>query len=107
MSKIDIFLLDNLSNTKEEINMINPNNYQEFLKQLKQKFKNLPSKYELFILDENNKEVKIKEEESFKKIKDILFIREIDEKLLKQSLFSMNYDKLSESKQEILDEKYN
>ena len=107
MSEIDIFLLDNSNNTKEEISMIKPNNYKNFLKQLRQNFKNLPSKYELFILDKNNEEIKINKEESFKKIQDILFIREINEDFLEESLFSINYNKLSESKQEILDEKYN
>ena len=37
MSKIDIFLLDNSNNTKEEINIIKPQSYQELLKQIAQK----------------------------------------------------------------------
>ena len=59
------------------------------------------------MLDEDNKEIKINNEETFKKVIDILFIREIDKAMLEQSLFSLNYDKLSESQQDILDQKYN
>ena len=61
MSKIDIFLLDILNNSREEINLIKPNSYQELLKQIEQKFMNLPQNYEVFILDTNNIEIKIKQ----------------------------------------------
>ena len=37
----------------------------------------------------------------------ILFISEIDKDIYNQSLYEFNYNKLSESKQEILDDKYN
>ena len=106
MSKIVIFLLDDLNNTKEEINMIKPKNYQEFLKELKEKIKNIPEYYEVFELDKNNKEIKINNEDKYKNIKDFLFIRGINKNIFEQSLFELNYNILSESKQEKLDEKY-
>ena len=104
---MEIYLLDNSNNTKEETNMSKPISYLEFLQQIKSKFKNMPEYYEIFMLDEDNKEIKINNEETFKKVVDILFIREIDKAMLEQSLFSLNYDKLSESQQDILDQKYN
>ena len=107
MSKIDILLLDNSNNPKEEINITKPKNYQEFLKQIKTEFKNIPEYFEIFILDKNNKDIKINNEEKYKKINDILFIREIDKNILAQSLYEINYNKLTESKQEKLDEQYN
>ena len=45
--------------------------------------------------------------DKYKMIKDIIFIKEINNDDLEKSIFSINYDKLSESKQDILDEKYN
>ena len=49
--------------------------------------------------------MKIDNDEQYKLCKDILLIREIEPNI-SQSIFTMNYNKLSESKQEILDEKY-
>ena len=93
MSKIDIFLLDNSNNTKEEVNIIKPRSYQELLKQIKQKFQQIPKFYEIFIFDNNNIEIKINNEEKYKVINDILFIREIEEDILGQSIFEINYNK--------------
>ena len=123
MSEIDIILLDNLNKAKEEINMIKPSSYQELLELLKQnlnntkeeikiikpktynnllkqigkKFKNLSEYYDIFILDENNEEIKIDTEEEYEQVEDILFIREIDNNILEQSMFEINFNKLSES----------
>ena len=107
MSKIDIFLLDNSNNTKDEINIIKPDNYKELLKQISQKMKYMPKYYEIFIFDKNNKEIKIINDRTYNKIDDILFIREIDKNILEQSLFEINYNILSESRQEKLDDIYN
>ena len=100
MSKINIFILDNLDNEKEEMVINKPKSYQELLKNLNQKYK----LYEIFIFDNINK-ILINHEDKYKKVEDIIFIKEIDN--LEKSLFSINYDKLSESKQDIIDEKYN
>ena len=107
MKNLQIFLLDNLGNTKNEISVIKPKTYEELLELLKQKFKNISEYYELFIIDKNNQEIKINTEVKFELTEGILFIREIEDKLLEISIFEKNYNELSESKQEILDEKYN
>ena len=104
---MNIVLLDSSNNTKEVKNIIKPKTYQALLEQLKQKFPKIQKSYELYILDERNKEIIIDDEEKYKIIEDIIFIREIDENNLEQSLYEINYNKLSESKQIILDEKYN
>ena len=41
MIKMDVFLLDNNKNTKEEKNIIKPKSYQDLLSQLRIDFKNL------------------------------------------------------------------
>ena len=105
MSKLNIFLLDNLSNTREEIMINKPKTYQELLKHLSQRFENMF--YELFIFDNFNNKIIINNEEKYAIIKDILFMQEIAKDDLEKSIFAINYDKLAESKQEILDEKYN
>ena len=106
MSKMEIFVLDKNNITKKELNIIKPKTYTELLKSLSQKVPNIEY-YEIFIFDQNNNIVAINNAEKYQTIEDILFIREIDKDILEQSLFQMNYDKLSESKKDILDEKYN
>ena len=107
MSKMEIYLLDKDNNAKEVISIEKPNTYQELLSKLKQKFKSISENYEIYILDNKNQAVIINNEEKYKKIEDILYIHEIDKDTLEQSIFQINYNKLSESKQEILDDKYN
>ena len=106
MSKIDIFLLDTSNNTKIEVNMIKPKTYQKLLEKLREKIIMLPDYYEIFIIGKNNEEIIIYNEDKYKIIEDVLFIREIDKSILDKSLFELNYNKLSESQQDILDEKY-
>ena len=107
MARIDIFFLDNLNNTKEEINMIKPKSYQELLEQLGNRIVNLPKFYEIYFLGKNNEKIIINNEEKYKVVEDFLFIREIDEKILDESLYALNYKRLSESQQDKLDEKFN
>ena len=104
-SNINVYLLDNSNFVKEEINIIKPKSYQELSIQIKQKLKNIPENYETFILYKNN-EIKINNEENYNIIDDIIFLREIDQNVLEQSLFDINYNLLSESNQQKLDEKY-
>ena len=107
MSKIDVFLMDNSNNIKEQASFTKPKNYTKLLSKLKKHIKNIPKIFELFILDENNKEKKIDNEEKYKLIGDRLFIREIDDTTLRLSLFERNYKKLPESKKEELEQEYN
>ena len=100
MSKLNIFILDNLNNEKEEIIINKPKTYQELLKFLINKNK----LYEIFIYDNDNNKIIINSEDKYEIIKDIIFLKEIDN--LDKSIFSINYDKLTSSKQELLDEKY-
>ena len=106
MSKINIFLLDNINNIKEELNIIKPISYKEFLIQITQKFKIIQDKYEIFILDKTNKAIKINNETDYNTIEDILFIREIYKNTSEQSIYGINFNILDETKKDILASKY-
>ena len=73
MSKLNIFILDNIDNLKEELTINKPKSYKELLRYLNNKNK----LYEIFIYDNNNKII-INKEDKFKIIKDILFMKEIN-----------------------------
>ena len=105
---IDLLLLDNSNNLIEERNVPKPNTYDELQLFIKNNFIRLPENYQIFYRDEYNIEYIIKNNEDYKLSKDILFINELKkEENIKESMYESNYDKLSESKQNILDEKYN
>ena len=101
-----IFLLDKLNNAIKMINIKKSNNYQELLTKVKN-ISNLPKDYEIFLLNEMNQKIIIDDNEKFKLINDILFIGPKNGSFLESSLFEINYNLLSESKQDILDQKYN
>ena len=101
-----IFLLDNLNNAIKLINIMKSNDYQELLTEVR-KIPDLPENYEIFSLDEMNQKIIIDNNEKFKLINDILFIGPKNIKFLENSLFAINYNRLSESKQDVLDQKYN
>ena len=108
--KIDLLLLDNSKNIIEERNITKPKTFNELQLFIKNIFINLPENYQIFYRNEYNIEKIINSDEDYKNSKDILFITEIKNKnkeILKESVYELNYDKLSESKQDILDEKYN
>ena len=105
--KIDLCLLDNLNNILEERYIIKPMMFSELLDIISKNFKNLSKYYNIFYLSENNNEIIISNDDEYKLSKDIIFIREIKNENMKKSMFENNYNKLSQSKQEILDEKYN
>ena len=85
MSKINIFLLDDLDNLKEELTINKPKTYQELMKYLSNKNKF----YEIFIYDNNNNII-IDKRDKYKMIKDIIFIKEINKDDLKKSIYSIN-----------------
>ena len=97
MSNLLLYLLDESDNIKREINLLKPKTYEDLLKQINTK-KFLPKKFDLFLLKENNERAKISNEVQYKKIDTILFIQEA-----KKTLFDIDYNKLSESKIEILE----
>ena len=104
--KIDLLLFDKLNNLIEEVNIEKPKTYNDLINIIKDKFKKLPNKYDIFYQSENKNEI-INNNEKYKLSKDILFIKEINDiESLEKSLFSINYELLSESKQEMFDEKF-
>ena len=105
MSNINIVLLDKSNNIKEDITIIKQKFSGELLQQIIQKFKDPPENYEIFILDKNNNQIKIDNEAKYNLIKDILFIRE-SENLLEESTFQLNYNRLPEFKQDLLEKKF-
>ena len=106
MSRIDIFLLDDSNNIKEEISIKKPNTYNELLTILNKKNSNITEKYEFFIFSQNNKEIIIHNEKTFKKLDDIMFIRHIDSISSNESILDRNCNLLTQLKLEMLEERY-
>ena len=65
MSKLNILILDNLDNLKEESKINKPKEYQELLKYLNNKNELL---YEIFIFDNINNKIIINNEDKYKLI---------------------------------------
>ena len=105
--RIDIFLLDKSNNLIEEANILKPKSYDILNTTLKRNLKNLPEFFTIFYPSSNNKEIEIHSDEEYQLLKDTLFIRQIEKIDLGKSIFDIAYDKLDESKRDILDEKYN
>ena len=91
-----IFLLDNSNNIKSEIIIKKPPNYSYLLSILGNSIKELPEYFYLFYNNEKNEEIKIYNDEQYKLCKDILLIREIKNDQMQPSIFSLNYNILSE-----------
>jgi len=100
-----LFLLDELNNIKQEQTITKPKLYNELIFHLTTIFTQLSNYFYIFYYNQKNEEMKIDNDEQYKLCKDVLLIRKIEPNI-NQSIFSINYNKLSESKQEILDEKY-
>ena len=107
VDKICLFLIDDSNIILKTFNIIKPNSFNDLLKSIENLFKIPIEDYEIFYYLDKLKETKINNDEKYKSSKNILFIRKIKQQSLTNSLFSINYNKLSESKQKILDEKYN
>ena len=106
MSKLDIILLDNENIMKEKICIIKPRTYQELLKEIKLKLKEITDHYEMFVVDKNYKEIKIFKVLQYEIIDDLLFIRDKDRSNLKNSFIDKGFISLSESKQEFIEDKF-
>ena len=107
---LNIYLLDESNNIILENNIEKPKTYEKLLDKIKSLKRNndiFPEHFIIFYKTEKNTDMKISNNEDYKKIKDSLFIQKTELKYLDQSVYQINYDKLSESKQDILDEKYN
>ena len=103
---IDVLLFDISNNIIEETSLEKPETYEKLLETLRIKLKKLPNQFEIFIQSINGKDVIINDNQNYKLINDIIFIREINNDDLGKSIFQINYDKLSESNQNILDERF-
>ena len=107
MQNLDVILLGSSNEQIEEKTLPKPITFEELNFLLKEMINNLPENYHLFFYSEN-KEININNNDDYKFVKDVLFVRENENigKNLQQSIFSINYNKLSESKKEIIDNKY-
>ena len=100
-----LILLDDSGNLIENTNIKKPKTYNELLSYIKNEFKKLPKYYEIYYT-KDTENVIIDSNEKYKLANDTIFIREIFKLDESKSKFTFFYEKLSESKQEILDEKY-
>ena len=106
MSRIDIFLLDDSNNIKEELNIKKPNTYNELITKLSKNYNNITEKYQLLIFSESNEEIIINNDETFNKIDDLIFIRHIDAISSNQSIIEKYCNLFSKSKLDLSEEKY-
>ena len=65
MTKLYLFVLDEENNKKEEIELAKPYNYIQLLNVLRQKINYVPEQYDIFMIDSNNREIKITNEENY------------------------------------------
>ena len=108
VDNINLFLLDDSHNLIEEKNIPKPKTYNELKLIINNIFIRPLNNYQIFYYNIYNLQKIITNDEEYKQSKDILFINELKEKEKpKESMYESNYDKLSESKQDILDERYN
>ena len=103
--KIYIELLDNYNNSIEELFIDKPIKYQLLINSIENNMKNLPVYYNIFYLSFDNKEIYINNNEEYELFNyDILFIKPRKINNIKQSIYEINYNNLSDSKKDIFDE---
>ena len=85
--KLELFLLDDSTNIIAEANIKKPKSYEDLLKSIKKTFQNIYHDFVLFYQSIDNKEVIINNNEKYKKIKDILFIKKNEKQINDQSIF--------------------
>ena len=105
MSELKLYLLDNSNKIIEEVCIPRPNSYKDLLDGLNQHFKQLSHNFKVFY-SSNNIEEEILNEDDYQSSNNIIYISQKKNNNLLQSIFTRNYNKLPESKQEIFNEKY-
>ena len=105
MSKLDIFLLDNINKVIEAVSINRPRTYPDLERQIMQKFKNLPKSYDKFIF--RNQEIFINQVHKYKNVNDLLFIRDNEGCNVKRSSISVILDNLPASQQQKYEDKFN
>ena len=98
--KLNLLLLDISNNLLKEKQVQRPKLFDELLYIIHNNFKIIRENYNIFYLSENYEEKMIYNDKQYQLSNDIIYIKEIN-------LYENIYDKLSESKNDILDEKYN
>ena len=104
-NKLNILLYD-ISNVRiEEINITRPKTYKELISTIKTQFKKLPKYFLILGKSEKNEEFEIHTNEEYQLANNTLFVREFKIKL-GESLFTRNFNELSESQKDSLSDKY-
>ena len=98
MSSINIFLIDELYNIIEKINLNKPNRYSDLLASIKANLKNLSKDYSIFYLLDDFNESIVSTEKEYGLVDDLLYIRNIE--------VSKPIDKLEESLTNIVEDKH-
>ena len=101
-----IYLLDNQNYFIDEQIIEKPETYEDLLNLIKE---TIPESFKMFYHDINNNIKFIHNDDDYKLINDIIFIVDSNNNNLnyEPSFYSVIYEQLSESKQEIFDNKYN
>ena len=104
--ELNIYLLDKYNNIIEEANIKKPHSYDDLLNSITNNFKQLPDNYYIFYSSGNNKEMQIKNNEDYILVNDMIFIKNSEKTNILESIYEENYNQLSQSKRDILDENY-
>lgn len=105
--KLDIILLNKSNKIVEEASIKRSRTYQDLLLVLKNKLAKLPLNFKIFYNFQGESENIINSNEKYILVDNLLFIKETENDSADQSIFSVNYNELSEKGKEILDEQYN
>ena len=103
---ISIFVIDESNNIIGEKTIKKPVFLSLFKPSLEEEFDNLPTHYKILYQSEENDLCEITNEKEYNLAKNIIFIKQINEKDLNKSIFTLNYNQLSDSQQDLLDEKF-
>ena len=109
---LNLILLDESNNLIEERYLPKPKTFNELKSIIENTFSNKLENYQIFYHNIYNIKRIITNDEEYKQSKDILFISEIQENKIEKEKemekeYELDYNKLTESKQDILDERYN